>query len=248
MCARTSRFLVLFAGLCLTAAATAGPLGWAREKITGKPEAPKTGVVTARPGAVTLLANQPTRLPIDYGAPEAELPKGRSYFRRIELSQPLDEALIEVRVIAQDAGGKQRTVFKPLFYLLDDEGGVRETVDVDPLNIDIRPFQPTALVGCVKVGRLSRFLVATTEKAIGGHFESGSRSPVKAASKGGFYYSTEAVKVKLPYAATGELVLTVSPITSRRCEPATAADAKDAKSDKSAKPEKTADAKQAAAR
>src|SRR6478752_10296241 len=92
MCARTSRLLVLFAGLCLTAAATAGPLGWAREKITGKPEAPKTGVVTARPGAVTLLANQPTRLPLDYGAPEAGLPKGRSYFRRIELRQPLGEA------------------------------------------------------------------------------------------------------------------------------------------------------------
>jgi len=248
MCARSTRLIALCAGLCLTAAATAGPLGWARAKIAGKPEAPKPGVVTARPGAVTLLADQPTRLPVDAGAPEAELPRGRSYFRRIELVKPLDEALIEVRVIAQDAGGKQRTVFKPLFYLLDDEGGVRETVVVDPLNIDIRPFQPTALIGCVKVGQLSRFLVATTEKDIGGHFESGSRSSVKAASKGGFYYSTEAVKVKLPYAATGELVLTVSPSASRRCEPAATADSKGAKSDKNAKPDGSADAKQSAAR
>ncbi|WP_257388005.1 hypothetical protein [Tahibacter caeni] len=247
MRARSFRFPVLAAGLCLAAAAAAGPLTWLRDKLTGKPEAPKPGVVTAKPGAVTLLPDQPTRLAVDVGAPEAELPRGRSYFRRVELVKPLDEALIEVRVIAQDTdGGKRRTVFKPLFYLLDDDGGVRETVEVDPLNIDIRPFQPTALVGCVKVGRLNRFLVATTEKDIGAHFETG-RSSVKAASKGGFYYSTDAVKVKLPYAATGELVLTVSPPASRRCEPATTAK-KDAKDAKDAKPDKGAETQQAAAR
>jgi hypothetical protein len=66
------------------------------------------------------------------------------------------------------------------------------------------------------VKNLQRFLVATTEKDIGAAFESGARDKVSAPTKGGFYYSTDAVKVKLPYAATGELVLTVSAKPSER--------------------------------
>lgn len=228
-----SRIFVFAAAVAFSASAAAGPFGWMREKLGGKPDAPKPGVVTAQPGAITLLLDQPTRLPVDATAPEAELPRGRSYFRRVELGKPIDEALIQVRVIAQNAeSGKRRTVFKPLLYLLDDEGNVRETVVVDPLKIDIRPFQTTELVGCVKVGKLSRFLVATTDKDVGTSYESGTRSSVKAASKGGFYYSTDAVNVKLPYAATGELVLTVSAPTAKLCEPVVAKnDAKDEKKD-----------------
>jgi hypothetical protein len=222
------RFVVFAAALLASAAVTAGPITWAREKLGLKPEPPKAGVVTAQPGAITLLLDQPTRLPVDATAPEAELPRGRSYFRRVELSKPVDEALIRVRVIAQDsADTKSRTVFKPLLYLLDDEGNVRETVAIDPLSIDIRPFQTTELVGCVKVKQLSRFLVATTEKDVGKAYESGARSSVKASSKGGFYYSTDPVKVKLPYAATGEIVLTVSAPSAKLCEPATADSGKD---------------------
>lgn len=222
------RLVVFVAALLVSAAVTAGPITWAREKLGMKPEAPKAGIVTAQPGAITLLLDQPTRLPVDATAPEAELPRGRSYFRRVELSKPVDEALIRVRVIAQDsAASKSRTVFKPLFYVLDDEGNVRETVAVDPLSIDIRPFQTTELVGCVKVKQLSRFLVATTEKDVGKAYESGARSSVKASSKGGFYYSTDPVKVKLPYAATGELVLTVSAPSAKLCEPVTAETGKD---------------------
>lgn len=232
MCSILLRIVAFAAAAAFSVAAAAGPVGWVREKLGGKPDAPKPGVVTAQPGAITLLLDQPTRLPVDATAPEAELPRGRSYFRRVELGKPVDEALIEVRVIAQDAErGKRRTVFKPLFYLLDDEGNVRETVAVDPLKIDIRPFQPTALVGCVKVKQLSRFLVATTDKDVGTSYESGTRSSVKAASKGGFYYSTDAVKVKLPYAATGMLVLTVSAPAAKLCEPVTADSGKDGKSD-----------------
>jgi hypothetical protein len=147
--------------------------------------------------------------------------------------------LIEVRVIAQESeASKFRTVFKPLFYLLDEEGNVRETVAVDPLKLDIRPFQTTSLIGCVSVKQLGRFLVATVEDDVGKSYESGSRDSVKAASKGGFYYSTDAVKVKLPYAATGELVLTVKPRPSaadKRCDPKVeTAEADKSKADKSA--------------
>lgn len=222
------RTVVFAATLLVSISATAGPITWTREKLGLKPEAPEAGVVTARPGAVTLLLDQPTRLAVDATAPEAELPRGRSYFRRVELSKPIDEALIQIRVIAQDsAATKSRTVFKPLFYLLDDEGNVRETVAIDPLSIDIRPFQTTELVGCVKVRQLRRFLVATTEKDVGKAYESGARSSVKAPSKGGFYYSTDPVRMKLPYAATGEIVLTVSAPSAGLCEPATAKAGKD---------------------
>ncbi|MBL8296734.1 MAG: hypothetical protein JNN30_00165 [Rhodanobacteraceae bacterium] len=216
----------------------AGPVDWVREKLGGKPEAPKPGIVMAQPGAITLLLDQPTRLPVDVSAPEAELPRGRSYFRRVELGKPIDEALVQVRVIAQNVdNGKRRTVFKPLLYLLDDEGNVRETVAIDPLRIDIRPFQPTELVGCVKVKQLRRFLVATTDKDVGQSYESGTRGSVKAESKGGFYYSTDAVSVKLPYAATGELVLTVSAPAAKLCEPVAAESGKGQdKKDAEAKP------------
>lgn len=216
---------VVFAAalLSLPALASAGPIDWARRKLGGEPDKPKPGVIAAQPGAITLLPGQPTRFTVDEASPEAELPRGRSFFRRVQLRERLDEALIEVRVIAQDSSAsKFRTVFKPLFYLLDEEGNVRETVAVEPLKIDIRPFQTTNLVGCVSVKQLSRFLVATVEADVGKSYESGSRDSVKAASKGGFYYSTEAVKVKLPFAATGELVLTVKPRPSaadKRCEP-----------------------------
>ncbi|MCU7372914.1 hypothetical protein PEC18_19160 [Paucibacter sp. O1-1] len=158
-----------------------------------------------------MLVDQPTRFPIDAAAPEAELPRGRSHFRRVELARPLPQATVEVRVIAQEAEqGRGHTVFKPVLYLLDGAGNIRETVAVEPLKLDIRPFRPTELFGCARVKDLQRFLVATTEKDIGSAFESGARDQVKAPTKGGFYYSTDAVKVKLPFVATGELVMTVS--------------------------------------
>lgn len=215
--------------VALPALVSAGPVDWARRKLGGEPDKPRPGVIEAQPGAITLLPGQPTRFSVDEASPEAQLPRGRSFFRRVQLRERLDEALIEVRVIAQNsAASKFRTVFRPLFYLLDEEGNVRETVAVDPLKLDIRPFQATNLVGCVSVKQLSRFLVATVEADVGKSYESGARDSVKAASKGGFYYSTDAVKVKLPYAATGELVLTVKPRPSeadRRCEPSDSATA-----------------------
>lgn len=233
------RICVLACLLSVSAAASAGPIRWAKEKLAGE-DKPKPGVVQARPGAVTLLIDQPTRLSIDDAAPTAELPKGRSYFRRVELNQPVAEAQVEVRVIAQDSEqSRHRTVFKPLFYVLDDEGNVRESIAMDALKIDIRPFQPTALVGCVKIKQLQRFLLATQEKDVGTSYESGARDSVKAASKGGFYYATDAVKVKLPYAATGEVVLTVSTVAKTKdCGEAETADAKP--KDGESKPKNTA--------
>ncbi|HJU40156.1 MAG TPA: hypothetical protein VJ724_11330 [Tahibacter sp.] len=202
------------------ATAEAGPLDWINRQLGREPAQPKPGVAQARTaGPIEILPEQPIRFPIDDTSPEAELPRGRSYFRRVELPKPVENATVDVRVVAQDSPkGRFRTVFKPLFYVLDDEGNVRETVSVDALALDIRPFQPTELAGCARIKNLRRFLVATTEKEVGAAFESGARDKVSAPTKGGFYYSTDAVKVKLPYAATGEVVLTVSAKpTDRTC-------------------------------
>ncbi|MDC8015308.1 hypothetical protein [Tahibacter soli] len=218
MTARLSLSLTACGLAAFAATAVAGPIDWVSRKLGRDPAPPKTGVVKVRdPGPIALLPEQPMRFPIDDASPEAELPRGRSYYRRVELPKPVENAMVDVRVVAQDApDGRGRTVFKPLFYVLDDEGNVRETVSVDKLALDIRPFQPTELQGCAKVKNLQRFLVATTEKDVGAAFESGARDKVSAPTKGGFYYSTDAVKVKLPYAATGELVLTVSAKPSER--------------------------------
>jgi len=229
MTARLPISLIACGLAAFAATAGAGPLDWMNRKLGREPDPPKTGVGKVRePGPIALLPEQPMRFPIDDTSPEAELPRGRSYFRRIELPKAVEDATVSVRVVAQDApGGRGRTVFKPLFYVLDDEGNVRETISVDALALDIRPFQPTALVGCVRIKQLQRFLLATPEKDVGSAYESGARDSVKAASKGGFYYSTDAVKVKLPYAATGEVVLTVSTAAKDKdCADAATAEAK----------------------
>ena len=52
--------------------------------------------------------------------------------------------------------------------------------------------------------------VATTPDAIGKAYESKSRDKLSAPSKASFYYSTDPVKVKLPYADTGEFIVEVT--------------------------------------
>ena len=55
-----------------------------------------------------------------------------------------------------------------------------------------------------------RFAVATEPGVVGKSYESEVRDAIKAPTQGGFYYATDAVKVKLPYADTGELTLEVT--------------------------------------
>jgi hypothetical protein len=87
---------------------------------------------------------------------------------------------------------------------------VRDTVEVKPLHLDIRPFRATRLLGCVTLDKTHRFAVGTASDVVGKSYESEVREAIKAPTQGGFYYATDAVKVKLPYAATGELILEVT--------------------------------------
>lgn len=159
-------------------------------------------------GSVVLGIKRPERLRIDEVAPERDFPQGRSRYREIELPRELEHVAIRVQVIARaNEKGRGNVVYKPVFYLLNDDGSVRDSRPAEPLYLDIRPFKPTRLLSCVLLEDVRRIAVATTPDAIGKTFDSKARDKVKAPTKGNFYYSTDAVSVKLPFADTGELVL-----------------------------------------
>lgn len=163
-------------------------------------------------GPVLLQPAHPQRVAIGTDAPERDFAKGRSHYRIIEFPHELEHAALRVQVIAQrNRHGRGNAVFKPLFYALGDHDEVRDPVEAKPLHLDIRPFRRTRLLGCVTLDGARRIAVATAAATVGKSYESEVRDAVKAPTPGGFYYSTDAVKVKLPYAATGELILQVTP-------------------------------------
>lgn len=218
--------LTAIAALALPLAVqAANPFDWLQEKLRGKPgrEKPATAADLRDRGPITLKPGEPARFRVGDDAPDAELPKGHSHFRRVEVEGTVAKAHVRVTVLAQDAeSGKGRTVFKPVLYLLDEEGNVRKTVEFESLDLDLRAFQRTQLAGCVAADNVQRLLVATPADAVGKNYESAARDAVKVPTQGAFFYSsTEAQKIKLPYAATGELVLEVLPADSdkRACAP-----------------------------
>lgn len=167
-------------------------------------DAPSHGPIALQPG-------HPVRFGVMGDSPEREFAKGASHYRIIELPQELAHASLRVQVVAQsNAKARGRTVFKPLFHVLDGDDKARAPVEVKPLHLDIRPFRRTRLLGCITLDNVRRFAVATTPEVVGKAYQSEVREAVKAPTKGGFYYSTDAVKLHLPYAATGVLILEVT--------------------------------------
>jgi len=181
-----------------------------RDRLFGKghpaPEvvdAPADGVIELKPG-------QPVRLRIGGDAPTRDFAKGKSGFREIELPQSLEHAAVRVQVVAQHEKGHGNTVFKPLFYVHGEGDALRDPVEVKPLHVDIRPFRKTRLLGCVMLKDLQRFAVATDASSVGKSYVSEVREAVKAPTQNGFYYTTDSIKARLPYAATGTLILEVT--------------------------------------
>lgn len=167
-------------------------------------DAPALGPITMQPG-------HPQRFAIDAQAPERDFARGRSHYRVIELAEPIEHAALRVQVIPQRKHeGRGRDVFKPLLYGLGDGDNVRDPVEVKPLHLDIRPFRHTRLLGCVPMENVQRIAVATAVDTVGKSYETEVRDAVKAPTPGGFYYTTDAVKVSLPYAATGVLILEIT--------------------------------------
>lgn len=179
-----------------------------KERLFGKP---KAVLEAPAEGAVALKPEHPMRLRIDKTAPERDFPKGKSRYRIVELPETLEHAAVRVQVTAlarENAFGHE--VFKPFLYTLNSDDSVRDTAEVKPLHLDIRPFRRTRLLGCTTLENVARFAVATEPAVVGKSYESEVRDAVKAPTQGGFYYATDAVKIKLPYSATGELTLEVT--------------------------------------
>lgn len=189
--------------------------------------------------------NVPERMAITPLSPKASFPEGDSHYRMIELSREFAHIAVRLRVMAvPNPNGRGNSVFKPVLYVLDDAEQVRDKHIVDPLLLDMQPFKRTRLLACTSLENVRRFAIATPAKAVGSFYETASRGKVKAPKTSyGFYYSTESIKVKLPYAQTGELVIEVTEEASagagcdgeaaaKKPADATAADAKSAADDK----------------
>lgn len=203
---------VLFAG---SAFATNPFMVWKDRLFGERPSSPRVNEAPDA-GVVVLGFDRPVRIVVGTDAEQEEFPKGKSRYREIELSREFEHVAVRVQVLAgSNPQGRGNAVFMPILYVLDDAEKVRDTVTVDPLQIDIRPFKPTRLLACVNLEKVRRFAVATPASAPGTFYESKSRDKVKAASKGGFYYSTDAVKVQLPYVETGELIIEVTRVNKK---------------------------------
>lgn len=188
-----------------------------KDRLFGKPvptvDAPEEGAVAIEP-------KQPTRLRIDDAAPERDFPKGKSRYRVVNLPSTFEHAAVRVQITALPREGAfGHEVFKPFFYALNGDDSVRDAVEVKPLHLDIRPFRRTRLLGCAMLDNVDRFAIATEPDVVGKSYESEVRDAIKVPTQGGFYYATDAVKVKLPYSATGEVVLEITkePAAGKGC-------------------------------
>lgn len=215
------RFAAIVAALAFAAGsvpATANPLSligetfstW-KERLFGAHHATPATVDAPAEGKIELPPQQPMRFRVGAKAPERDFPKGKSRYRVFELPQEFEHAALRIQVVARhNEKGRGNAVFKPLLYVFGDGDEVRDTVEVKPLHLDIRPFRRTRLLGCVTLDKVQRFAVATAAAAVGKSYESEVRDAVKAPTQNGFYYATDAVKIKLPYADSGEMIIEIT--------------------------------------
>lgn len=210
--------LVAATALCPLQARALNPLAlisetythW-KDRLFGADHAKPALVDAPALGPITIEVEHPLRFSIDLSAPERDFAKGKSRYRVLELAQPLEHAAVRVQVIAQHKRhGHGNVVFNPLLYVLGDGDNARDPVVVKPLHLDIRPFRRTRLLGCVTLENVQRFAVATAADSIGKSYETDVRDAVKAPTPGGFYYTTDAVKVSLPYADSGVLIIEIT--------------------------------------
>ncbi len=188
--------------------ASANPFVEWKERLFGaRPTMPEPAVAPAD-GVVAVGLDSPQRLRIGTDTPQRDFPQGPSRFRVIELPREFEHVAVRIQVVAErNRKGRGNSVFKPVLYLLNDDGSVRDSRPAEPLYLDIRPFKPTRLLSCVSLEDVRRFAIATTPDAVGKSYESKARDKLKAPTRADFYYSTDPVKVKLPYADTGQFII-----------------------------------------
>jgi hypothetical protein len=212
----TPLFAILLLAACASAHA-ANPLRFVSEtfgdwkdRLFGTPKQRVPEIKAPANGPIALAPGTRVSFDVDDEAPENDFSKGKSRYRVIELPEELEHAAVRVQVIARkNPAGHGNVVFKPLLYVIEGDD-FRAPVEVKPLHLDIRPFRKSRLLGCVTLDKVRRIAIATAPDAVGKSYESEVREAVKAPTQGGFYYTTDAVKTKLPFAATGDLVLEVT--------------------------------------
>jgi hypothetical protein len=218
-CAMSARIAIaLIFPLALLAAdvAAANPFTLWKDRLFGERHSRPAVHKAAADGVVLLGTDRPERIAIGPDQELRDFPKGRSRYREIELQREFTHVAVRVQVIAEsNPGGRGNAVFEPILYVLDDLDKVRDTTLVEPLEIDIRPFKATRLLACVNLEKVRRFAIATPASSAGEYYESKSRDKLKASSKGGFYYSTDPVKARLPFVDTGELIIEVTPVKGK---------------------------------
>lgn len=209
--------LVLIAAIALPRTALASnPFTIWKDRLFGE-HAAKPRIKRAPDRGVILLGlDRPERIVVGADTEQRKFPKGHSRYREIELQRRFEHVAVRVQVIADsNPHGRGNAVFKPVLYVLDDDEKVSDTTIVEPLEIDIRPFKATRLLACVNLENVRRFAIATPASAKDTYYESRSRDKLKASSKGGYYYSTDAVKASLPYVETGDLIIEVSRVKKK---------------------------------
>lgn len=202
--------LACAAFLVVGTASAANPLSVWKERLFGKDGAEPVVRDAPAEGVVVLGLNRPERIRIGPANGSRKFPKGESHYRDIELAREFAHVAVRVQVIATaNPKGRGNAVFKPILYVLGDDGKIRESKLVEPLHLDIRPFKQTRLLACVPLDNVRRLALATPDAALKKSFQSDSRSKLKASSKSEFYYATDPVKVQMPFVDRGEVVLEV---------------------------------------
>jgi hypothetical protein len=202
--------------LAVGSASAANPLTVWKERLFGRDGAEPVVRDAPDEGVVVLGLNRPERIHVDTRNGSRKFPKGESHFREIELSREYEHIAVRVQVIAtSNPKGRGNAVYKPILYVLDDKGEVRAEKLVEPLHLDIRPFKPTRLLACVTLDKVRRLALATPDVALKKSFQSDSRSKLKSSNKSAFYYSTDAVKVQMPFIDSGDIVLEVISATKK---------------------------------
>lgn len=209
-CRQTARLLGL-ALLGFSGIAAAGPVDWFRD-LFREPKSVPVKISSVNEAPIALRPGKALQLRLDSLAPEFEFADGASRYRRITLTRPLDKAVIRFRVLTQHHEASPRfTALAPELHILNDSGLIRESMPVRPLKLNIAPFRPAELRGCLQVDHLRSFLLAADTDQVDRRYRYNARTRSASYPQRGFYRSDAPINVSLTYAGVGELVLRVLP-------------------------------------
>lgn len=219
---RGSGWMAGLVALAVTVTAVAGPLDWLHRRKKTPP--PKTAVIVANQAreVVTLTPGKQLRVRIGPESPTAEVGDKTVRYLRFMLPQSMPAARIEIELPSQSHRTSPRfTVLAPQIVLLDAAGEVIRTVSLQPLQLNIEPFQRTRLTGCADVKDLGGFLLTTDPEHVGHDYEFNARTKAGTHPDRGFYSTHSSLQVFMRYADSGDALMRVvpTPPDAAPCQP-----------------------------